>query len=273
VIVGLITSGLEPMFASSLMGEGQTPWDLASWVTLMRELLVKAPDLFVVPALALPLWMTDRPRRYAPVVLWITVLGAGLITAAKLGSGLNYFLGLRIIEALAIGRLWSYASLQDRPLGRRAALVLVAATALVPGLLPIAESARKARGEALFAHSPEGRRFLLGQQELFKLAEDPRVNLLTDSGVLQLHQRERAAFLDPFQFRMLVESGIIRPDVILEQVRDEKYNLVITTSDLNSPRYEANIFGLPIVLTRAARAHYRPSGRRLGLYLYVNRVL
>ena len=213
-------------------------------------------------------WPTDRagPR---PLCSGSTLLGTGLVTVAKLGSGLNYFLSLRVIEALAVGRLWSFAGLQERPAWRRAACVLVAACSLVPSLMPIAVAARLARNEALFVQSPEGLRLLQAKQQFFRLAENPKIHLLTDSGMLQLYQRGRAAFVDPFQFRLLVDSGVIRPGVILDQIQARAYNLVITSSDLYSPRYESNSFGLPTVLTRAARASYRPSPRKLGLFLYV----
>jgi hypothetical protein len=272
LVIGVATAWFEPLFATSLLGESYTPWDIAYWADQLRELAVKAPDLLIVPAIALPIWLSDRPRRSFAVILWLAVLGSGLVTAAKLGSGLNYFLSLRVIEAIAIGTIWRAASRAqtERPL-QSAAAALVTALSLVPGTLVMAQAARSASAQAQFLGNQEGQRFLLAQQEVFSLAEDTKVSLLTDSGVLQLHQGERAPFVDPFQFRILFETGAILPNVMLEQVRTESYDLVITTSDLESRRYETNIFGLPSVLMHAVRDHYRLSGRRLGLYLYVRR--
>jgi len=66
--------------------------------------------------------------------------------------------------------------------------------------------------------NPDARRgveyaFIDGKHDRHHPAQE---RLLTDSGLLQLHQKERAPFVDPFQFRLLVNSGQIHPDVILE---------------------------------------------------------
>jgi hypothetical protein len=263
---------LEPMLASSLLGEGRTPWDVDNWAGQLRELTITAPDLLVVPLLGLGIWLGDRPRRTDPVILWLAILGVGLLTAAKLGSGLNYFLSLRVIEAMAIGAIWGAARIpRIRSPGWLAAAVLVTAASLVPGTILAARTARVARLDAQFYTRPEGQQFSRAQHQFFALAEDPRVRLLTDSGLLQLHQKERAPFIDPFQFRMLVNSGQVHPVVILDQLRSGFYDLVITTSDLYRPEYDASESGLPAVLARAARAHYVPAGRRLGLFLHVRR--
>jgi hypothetical protein len=265
-VVAAVTA-FEPMFASSLLGEGRTPWSLASWADQLHELLVSAPDLFVLPALGSWIWLSARPRQSTPIVLWLVVLGTGLVTAAKVGSGLNYFLSLRAVEALAIGALWGAGRMPEARHPRRlAAPAILAAASLVPGTILGVKNARLAWDDAQFYGRPEGQRFLLAQRDLFSIAEDPKVRLLTDSGLLQLHQKERAPFVDPFQFRLLVESGQVRPDLILRRIRDESYDMVITTTDLNRPEYRWNIAGLPEVLAQAVREHYLPAGRRLGLF-------
>ena len=273
--VGAVVAGVtafEPMFAGSLLGEGRAPWDLANWAGQLRELGATAPDLLVVPVLGLVIWLADRPRRMTPVILWVAVIGLGLLTAAKLGSGLNYFLSLRVVEAMAIGAIWGAARTPPpRARGRLAAMVLVLAVTLVPGTILAVQTAGLARGDARFYDTAEGRRFLRAQQQLFRMAEDPRVRLLTDSGLLQLHQKERAPFVDPFQFRWLVNTGRLHPKLILEELRTESYDLVITTSPLFGPEYDASTAGFPGVVARAARAHYAPAESRLGLFLHVRR--
>ena len=46
---------------------------------------------------------------------------------------------------------------------------------------------------------------------------------------------------------------------------------MITTTDLHPAGVRTNIAGLPEVLARAAREHYVPAGRPLGLFLHVPR--
>ena len=263
---------VEPMFVASLLGEGNTPWDFASWTSQLWELAGAAPDLFAVPALGPWIWLSDRPRQTSPIILWLVVLGTGLLTAAKLGSGLNYFLSLRVVEAMALGTIWGATR---NPISRSPVFLTVAllitAVSLVPGTILSVRNAWLARLDATFYSTLEGKRFLVAQRQFLRLAEDPNVRLLTDSGLLQLYQKDRAPFVDPFQFRHMVESGQIRPEVIRDKLRDEWYELVITTTDLYSPDYDQSTSGLPPVLARAAREHYAPAGRRLGLFLHVRR--
>jgi hypothetical protein len=270
LVVFGVTLGVEPLFAASLLGESRTPWDLANWLDQVHKLATESPDLFVIPALALPCWLSERPRRLAPVVLWATVLGAGLLTAGKLGSGLNYFLSLRLIEALAVGALWKEARTASRP-GVLAFGVGLAALSVVPGVGLAAGEARRMVADAAFFRSPEGQRSLLARRKLIALAEDPKVALLTDSGLLQLYQKERAPFVDPFQFRLFVEAGQIRPIAMARALDTASYDLVVTTTDLNGPEYDRYIAGLPPVLARKARSQYVLQARPIGLYLYGRR--
>ncbi len=273
--VGALVAGVnafEPMFAPSLLGEGNTPWDFANWASQVMEFGTLAPDLLVVPVLGVWLWLCNRPRRTAPVILWVMIFGLGLLTAAKVGSGMNYFLSLRVVESLALGEIWgTVRNVRTRSRGGLAAMLLIATMSLAPGTVLAMRTAWLAQLDARFYKSQEGQRFLVEQQHLFRLAEDPRVRLLSDSGLLQLHQKERAPFVDPFQFRHMVNTGQIEPDSILENLAAESYDFVITTSDLNRIEYDADALGLPAVVARAARVHYVLGGRRLGLFLYTRR--
>jgi hypothetical protein len=267
-----VVSAFEPMFAPSLLGEGSTPWSMATWTEQLRDVLLFAPDLFVVPVLGSWVWLSARPRTSTPIVLWLVVLGTALLTAAKVGAGPNYFLSLRLAEALAIGAIWRATRMPEaHRRSLRAAAVIVAAASLVPGTIVAARVAYAARADARFYGEPEGRRFLAEHRRLIRLAENAQIQLLTDSGLLQLHQKERAPFVDRWQFRLMVDTGQLRPDVILGRIRNESYDLVITTTDLQRPDDRPNADGLPEVLAEAARAHYVPAGRRLGLFVNVPR--
>jgi hypothetical protein len=151
------------------------------------------------------------------------------------------------------------------------AVLLVLAASLVPGTILMVRTAWLSRLDARFYSTPEGQRFLVAQRQFFRLAEDPKVRLLTDSGLLQLHQKERGPFVDPFQFHHMVDSGQIHPDVILKDLRAEAYDLVITTTELYGPEYDASTSGFPAVLARVAREHYVPAGMRLGLFLHIRK--
>jgi len=100
------------------------------------------------------------------------------------------------------------------------------------------------------------------------VAENPDAKVLTDSPMIELYQKERAAFGDPFLFRLQVQTGQIRPVRMQRWLETEAYDLIITRHDLFSPIYAVFDFGLPMPLVETARAHYVPAGRESDLYFY-----
>jgi hypothetical protein len=271
-IVAAVTVGPEPDFAPCLLGEVRTPFDLGHWLTTLGRLVRLAPDLLVLPLAGLVLWGAGRAEDRKPAILTLVLLGAGLVTSGKKGADLNYVLSLRVVAALATGALWG--AVQDpaarNPRGLLALLVL-ATVSLVPGTDLAAHQALQARRQALALASPAGRAALHAYRDLFRMAEDPGVRLLTDCGLVALHQKERAPFVDPWLFRMLVETGRIRPTRLRRDLRSEGYDLVISTADWNGPEYASYSFGLPMDLVEEARDHYTLVGARAGLFVYAPR--
>ena len=107
-------------------------------------------------------------------------------------------LGSQLLSELACGRSDGDWLLLERRLkpgtrsaGKLATALVVVAASLVPGTLLALRDASQAIEDARFYPSPEGRRFLVAQRQILRLAENPRVHLLTDSGFLQLYQKDR----------------------------------------------------------------------------------
>ena len=71
-----------------------------------------------------------------------------------------------------------------------------------------------------------------------RVAADPSGRLLTDSGFIDLHAKERAVFGDPWLFRMLVETGRIDPKVLIDRIDSGYYAVIATTGDLRKADYE-----------------------------------
>lgn len=273
VLIAAINAGLEPNLARSLVGESRTPWSLEAWSRTFWRVGLGAPDLFVFPMIGLVFWSRGRFRDPRLIVLAIVVLASSLGASGKRGADLNYYLSLRVVEALAIGTLWSAAaSVTSR--GGRAAIVLAATLggiALWPSTQTAVAQAILSQQTAGVMAGPAGRSFVRTYQRIIQAAEDPGVRLLTDSGLIDLHQKERAAFGDPWLFRLLVETGQIRPLKMQGWIDSEAYDLVVTTSDLFSPGYVDYEFGLPMVLVERLRIHYVPAGFESGLFFYRRR--
>ncbi len=277
VVVAVVTVLGEPYFALSLVGERVVPWSYATWFTAIRRILVSCPDLLLLPAIGLWLWLGDssRPRAVRPATLVLALLASALVLSAKLGADINYYLSLRAAEGLAAGALWHAvhsAAARQSPRRRSAALAvttLVATAVMVPSVIMAFMYVELAQNESVFYETPNGHLFLRTYREAIALAENPRVHLLTDAGLLDLYQGERAAFGDPWLFRTLVETGRLKPVTMARQIDSRYYDVFISTHDLESPRYVNHDFRLPKGLFERVRANYviRPSPQGLQFYI------
>jgi hypothetical protein len=274
-----VTVLAEPHFARSLVGERVMPWSYSTWQTAFRRIVVSSPDLFLLPAVGLWLWLGDssRPREVRPAVLVLVLLASALVLSAKLGADINYYLSLRVAVALATGALWHVvhaSAAGPRPLWRSAALAattLAACVAMVPSVLMARIYFDMANNESVFYETPRGRLFLRGYHEAFARARDPKVHLLTDAGLIDLYQGERAAFGDPWLFRTLVETGRLTPATMAERIDSQYYDLFISTHDLEARRYSDHDFRLPRGLFERVRANYVYGRSPQGLQFYVRR--
>lgn len=262
--VGLATLAAEPGMPRSLLGEGAAPWSASHGLATIGRLLAWAPDLVAWPLLALGRQLRDREGWGRPAAAISAVMLAGSAALAfKVGSDQNYFLGLRLGEALAAVALAGVLRDAARPRWRRRVLGLVLAGTLAPGVVHAADAARSAR--ALAQAAPAIR---AAYRPLAAMAGSSRVRMLTDSGWLAVRQGERAPFVDPWLFRIMVESGRIDPAELREEIEREEFDHLVLTSELFSdvyPRYE---FGLPETLWVAAREHYVLVGSHAGMFLY-----
>ena len=277
IVVG-VTVCLEPMFGPSLLGPAKTPFGLSELSAAVKSLAVSAPDLLLIPMMGLGLWAFGVPRQPEKIVLAVVVLVASLISAGKSGSDLNYFVSLRIIEALAVGALWkatwkaSAVSHARDPRGLAVAAVL-GAVALVPGAFLALKHAREAWDAALFLDGQHGSDLLHRHRQLRLLAQDPDVQLLTNCQMIALYQKGRAPFVDPWQFRVHVQTGQVRPEEILRNIENEKYFYIIDCYYLDSDLYQSEVCGLPSPLFESARRHYdlMLNDPDLGLFIYRRR--
>ena len=72
-------------------------------------------------------------------------------------------------------------------------------------------------------------------------------------------------------FRMLVDTGQIEPSLIKRRIDNQYYDLIVTTSHLDSPDRVSETFGLPIALADRAWERYAPIRVEGGVLYYGRR--
>ncbi|MDR3633670.1 MAG: hypothetical protein P4L84_07520 [Isosphaeraceae bacterium] len=269
VTVLVVRWAIEPNFVRCLLGESTTPFRFHCWWSTVRDVASIDPEFFVLSAAGVALWSTGPRREPGLAALAVLLLAASVLTAAKCGSGTNYFLGVSSVAALAGGALWSEMTL---PNSRPKVWQLLAATAVGGGLLL---STKASGAYAQLAHLD---RMLSTSKEtvdlhhrLYRTAENPSSHLLTDDGMIDIHQGERTVFADPYRFKLMVETGQINPARLRQMIADSHYELIITSKDLFADDYSSYDFGLPGVLAKEARLHYEPVGQLYGRFFYSKR--
>jgi hypothetical protein len=277
VLAVLVQLFLEPGLWTGLLLERRTPLSWAQWTTISSRVFKYSPDLLVLTAGGIGGWVIIARESGNPVAvknsaISFATLGAFLLTASfatcgKIGSDVNYFLSLRLTSGLAAGWLWY-------EMGRHGSWRLILAAAVVN--VALFASLASPLGSVLIAaeNAEWSGRFQDARtiyHSTFELAQQSNVRLLTDCGLIALYQRERAAFVDPFLFRMMVETKSIDPRRMRAMLANEEYDALITTSDVRFPSYDDYNFGLPPTVARIAREHYVLRYAAAGLFFYGRR--
>jgi hypothetical protein len=272
-VVGLGTIWVEPRMARDLLGESHTPWNFVTWLRTLIRVIKWAPDFLVFAFVGMFLWTMRSTRDVRSLALAVWIIAAALGTSAKRGADLNYYMSFRVIEALAAGTLWHAAMKARTSRGKLVAVCATAVTAIVlwptvSNSLSLAEGAINTKSAA---SGPYGQLMSSTYREVLGMAKDANAKLLTDSGLFDAAQRERAVFGDPWLFHLLAETGQIDLEVIERRISSQYYDLIVTTSDLMMPQYAADEFALPTILVEPIRRQYESLGSRAGLYFYARR--
>jgi hypothetical protein len=269
ITVAVGTLWLEPRMARDLFGEMKTPAESFTWFRTLVRALIWSPDLFYFTAVGVVLWARPKVRDVRLLALAGVVVPLTLLATAKRGADLNYYLNFRIIEAFAVGTLWHAVVSSSTTAVKR--LSIAALFVVLPSTLTALQLAGSAWQTVANANTLENQVLARTSRELVQLAADPQLHLLSDAGLFDVAQRERAVFGDPWLFHLMVETGRIRPETLKHRVDAEYYDLVVTTRDLTRPEYAEYEFGLPMVLVERIREHYVLRQVQANLFIYVRR--
>ncbi len=290
LIIVLATLCGESRLLASFFDEGSFPFAFAIWRRIFVRLISLSPDTVVFAVLAIVLWSRPNQRDIGLVTLATILLGLDVLSVAKTGSDLNYFLNLRCLGGLFVASLWHVGhGLDPLPkLGRQnpnepaeakqsqltsslgwiTAAAVVAILSVFPSLIFDAAVAENAWTRTRSFQSPHGKQFLAEFALIHRIAQDSNVKLFSDADYVAYYQGERAAFLDAFDFRFLVETGRIQPDMLQHRFDSEYYDLILLSSDLNAPGYSQYFKKLPASIAESIRQHYKPTGMAASLFAY-----
>lgn len=263
-----------PSFGASMLAERVMPMDPLAWRFLLLRTRYDGPDLWLLPLLGLAAWRASGERD-APA-LSLAAVGVPLMGLAslKMGADYNYYLPIRAAGALGAGAwaawVWERARREPRVGGWVAAVTIVAAVFLLPGVdharvlrMQTAEIRRRYESEG-------GQQYLAARAAVYEMAGNPTTPMLTDLGLVALHQGNRAAFVDPWLFRALVGLGEIKPTAMLGQIRRGQYLVIVSSRPLDDPDYELDQFAFPPPVARAILRNYVKAGDGPGtVTLYV----
>jgi hypothetical protein len=266
----ILTRLSAPLFLRSVLQERYSPLSANDWMATTARLAIWSPELLILSVAGIVMWL--RQKEYGVALAVTTLFVGSLLTAFKLGSDLNYFLPLRATSVIAAGSL--YAAARDVLPQRRSWAVAAAAGAvlvLIPSTLTAVAAAGEARALSSFIKGPSGARMLETYALLIQLVQTQDVRVLTDSGTLALYQKERAPFVDPWLFQLLVRTHRIEPRQMEQWLESRSYDYLILTADLYSSTYDDNAFGLPLPLVRKARGRYTQVAYAAGLFIYQRR--
>jgi hypothetical protein len=271
IVVALALSG-EPHIVPCLLGQGATPWTLATLRLIGMVAVERAPDMFWFTLAGSVVWFAGplRDRRWLSLAL--VLLSSAVVTSAKVGADVNYFLGLCFVEAVAVAVLCQAAL-------RGAVRRSLVAAAILPGLLFVlpgqwytAHTARLAYRNHRFLQTTAGRQWLAEYQQLLRLAEDPGAAMFSAADAVAAHQGRHAVMLDSCLFRLRVDAGKTDPAELIRRLQSHRFHYVVLAQDIRRHLDKAMYFRLPREVVAAVMQHYRLLGPpQAGFFVYVPR--
>ena len=270
----LAASSFEPNLASSLLGERVVPFRWSQFEQILVARVCRPmPDVLVLPVIGIALWTTRAYRDVPLAVLAVVEFAACGVAIMKLGADFNYFLGMRLVAALAGATLVSGLWRETRP---AASLGLMAAA--VASMALVAHSTRlwSAEGRALWRQNlawrtASGAERLAQRRQLHDVMRERAERIFTDVEELALYQGESAPFVDAFLFRTRVELGQVNPATLARRIQEHAYQAIILRRDVGNADYGDDASDLPEAVANAIRQAYEPSHLEQDYFVYTPR--
>jgi hypothetical protein len=270
-VIAILAATTEPYILPSLRSQLGMPFDPQQQFGILVLLFHRSPEMLFFVLVGCGLWMSKEHNDRALFILAGLWLLAAVLGCAKRGSDVNYFLPLRIIEAIAAGTLCAAALRSGRHHLGWTLLTFAGVLAMVPSTMFAAETAVVAMRHRAWLDSADGLAERQRFQRCVQLAADPNVRLLTDSDRLAVYQGPRAAFFDCYLFRLQADAGRINPQELVDRLQSGWYQYVILSADISIAHHDYFFYSLPESVAAAVKANYTLQSQEAGQYIYVLR--
>ena len=270
-VIGISALTGEPHILGSLLGQGTIPFHAAQRSGILWLLVQRSPELPFFSLVGLFFWMSGPCKDRSLAVLAAVLLVTSCLAVGKLGSDMNYFIGLRFLEMIAVGTLCVAATRPEVRDWRLPGVVAVGIALCIPSIWHVANKASRAYEVFASAQTESGKERLRRQQRYICWAADPSTPILTNSDYLAAYQEDRAPFLDAYLLRLRLEAGQVELSELLDRIESESFDYVLSTTDLADGSYSAHFWRFPDEVASAIRKHYRPLENDAGFHVYVPR--
>ena len=305
-IVGILRLTSEPHVVESLLAQGGVPWAGEQRVAMLVYLMRKSPEIGWFSLIGGLLWATGRYRNRELLILALLLWLSAVVTCGKRGSDLNYFLSLRIVEALAAGTLcaavlravlsglptsvagrWGVSlrlAMPQPPCPRHApaddgwprpwllaAMLSFGVFAMLPSTLAMTCATRHALAKQRMWRDGDADVLFAERDRLATLAAKGDGAFLTDDDQLAVFQGQHAAILDTYLFRLRAESGAIDIAPLVDRLRAGALAYVVLSADVAEDYPDTFFWRLPDAVADAVRQHYQLSESSGPWWVYTPR--
>lgn len=240
--------------------------------------------------------LPHRHDRGLPLV-WFLIASLGLLGFAKVGSAANYALEPLAAAALytadLLGSLMATGAAAQRPARRwaRAGLILMtlglfvhalrlfpfSLSAMLPDQTPVQPVARfidsrNVAGLMFSSVSPELDDMKIGNALVQVVRESPG-DVLTESAIVAM-LAGKDVIIQPFIMTQLAREGRWDPQPLIEDIRRQRFSVIITTEDLRSAGTNGSFRRYTPEMAQAIQTHYTltltagPGNLRLPYYVW-----
>jgi hypothetical protein len=214
--------------------------NLFEWETVARywrELRAIAPIMLIVAGAYIALGFTPlRPKAWPLLTPYLLGALLAAVTIGKVGSNVNYLLELSAALSLVMGNLLSTVGVPSRPTlkGWRPYLHAGVSLLIIVQIGWLMQASLQGQAQSLKGHlKPKS-----SLEDLDWIVAHADAPILADEYMGMLTLQDRPLYMQPFEITQLANAGTWDQTKVLEEIREQKYSLILIHHFMNWPVYK-----------------------------------